>query len=89
MQYMVHFDAGPTIRNAGYTAFPYQRGVIEARNTLVKGIRDNKYQGTGYYELYDVSTKGRPVIERMRLSPPTEENKKWHWVDETNMISAD
>lgn len=82
---MVRFDAGPAIRPAATSAFIYQRGVVEARNTLVNGIRDNKYSGAGYYELYDVNAKGKPVIERMRLSPPTEDNKKWHWVDETNI----
>lgn len=86
VQYMVRFDAGPSVKSAGTHAFIYQRGVIEARNTLVKGIRDNKYQGTGYYELYDVTTKSRPVIERMRLSPPTDSNDKWHWVDEIDVV---
>lgn len=89
VQYMVRFDAGPAIRSAGSSAFIYQRGLIEARNTLVKGIRDNKYTGTGYYELYDVNAKGRPVVERMRLSPPTGENNKWHWIDENDIPTED
>ena len=49
------------------------------------GLRDNRYHGSGYYELYDVSVPGRPVVERKRLSPPTKDNQRWHWVDEATV----
>ena len=89
VQYEVRFDAGPAIRTAGQRCFRPEHGRVEAQNTLVLGLRDNRYVGTGYYELYDVSVPGRPVIERKRLSPPTADNAKWHWVDEIGLAGTE